>query len=464
MTTLAQSALDSTGDAVSNWQRPMLEIILGRPAELWMQVAWGVVVIAAAFLPFVLLIAMFCIWWERKVAGHIQSRLGPNRVGPFGLLQSLADGLKLIAKEDLCPKDADKLLFRLAPYIAFAPAFAAFLALPFGPNMTFEPRLSAGVFWILAILSVEVMGVILAGWASNNKWAVYGAMREACQMVSYEIPLGISIIIGVMTAGSLNLLTLGHIQGGGLHTWLVFRNPFVLISFFVYFVASLASNKRAPFDLPESESELVAGFHTEYSGMRFAFFFFAEYAAMFVVGGIQAALFLGSWHDPFGFIGYKYNQYVQDPGAHRAGLILLNIAGLGMFTAKALGIIFVQMWLRWTLPRPRIDQVLYACVKVLLPFACVLLLGAALWELFLPGYQHKPGGSGLAIPWRDYNPFYPRDWADADALPSFIVQVILMVVGLALFAGVIMWILYAIATGRGHKQRLTDPAPIPEPA
>src|SRR6184192_2260400 len=276
-------------------------------------------VILMVFVPAVMVFAMFAIWWERKVAGHMQSRLGPNRVGPIGILQSLADGIKLLTKEDLIPKDSDALLFRLAAYLAFAPAFAAFLALPFGPNLCFEPRLNVGVFWILAILSVEVMGVILAGWASNNKWAVYGAMREACQMVSYEIPLGISIIIGVMTAGTLNMVALGHLQGGGIHTWLVFRNPFVFLSFGTYFVASLASNKRAPFDLPESESELVAGFHTEYSGLRFSFFFFAEYAAMFVVGGIQTALFLGSWHDPFGLIGYYHHELTKDPTTINAG-------------------------------------------------------------------------------------------------------------------------------------------------
>src|SRR6185295_6346930 len=208
---------------------------------------------------------------------------------------------------------ADHFLFRLAPYLVFAPAFAAFLALPFGPDLTFEPRLNAGLFWILAILAVEIMGVILAGWASNNKWAIYGAMREACQMVSYEIPLGISIIVGVMAAGTLNLVQLGYQQGGGIHTWIVYRNPFSFCAFFTYFIASLASNKRAPFDLPESESELVAGFHTEYSGLRFSFFFFAEYAAMFVVAGIQAALFLGGWNDPFGLIGYLHAKWSADP-------------------------------------------------------------------------------------------------------------------------------------------------------
>src|SRR5438477_1367769 len=306
---------------------------------------FDIVVILAVFVPAVMVFAMFAIWWERKVAGHMQSRLGPNRVGPIGILQSLADGIKLLTKEDLIPKDADALLFRLAAYLAFAPAFAAFLALPFGPNLCFEPRLNVGVFWILAILSVEIMGVILAGWASNNKWSIYGAMREACQMVSYEIPLGISIIVGVMAAGTLNLVELGHMQAGGLHTWLIFKNPFVFLSFFLYFIASLASNKRAPFDLPESESELVAGFHTEYSGLRFSFFFFAEYAAMFVVGGIQAALFLGGWTDPFGFIGWAHHHYSQ-PDTYSAGaLLFINLLGVSMFVLKALTIVFVQMWL-----------------------------------------------------------------------------------------------------------------------
>lgn len=430
--------------------------------EVWQRAAWGAAVIAGAFLPLVLLIAMFAIWWERKVAGHMQSRIGPNRVGPFGILQSLADGIKLLAKEDLVPKFGDAALFRVAAYLAFAPAFAAFLALPFGPNMTFEPKLSAGVFWILAILSVEIMGVILAGWASNNKWSIYGAMREACQMVSYEIPLGISIIIGVMAAGTLNLVELGMMQGGGIHTWIIFRNPFVFLAFFVYFVASLASNKRAPFDLPESESELVAGFHTEYSGMRWAFFFFAEYAAMFVVGGIQAGLFLGGWNDPFGLIGYYYSRWIGDPVAHKWALVGLNLAGAAIFCLKCLTIVFVQMWLRWTLPRPRIDQVLYACVKVLLPLACVLLLLASLWQLFVPTW-HADKLTENPIPWFHYNPFSWADWGRGGATLSLVVQVILSVAGVVLVGSIVLWIGYAFATGRGIKKRLTDPDPIPEP-
>src|SRR3954470_23327567 len=179
--------------STADWHKTFFEIAAGRPPQLWEALLQSAAVIAGVFLPGVLLMAMFFIWWERKVAGHIQSRPGPNRVGPIGLYQSLADGIKLILKEDLIPPFGDGFLFRIAPYLAFAPVFAAFVALPFGPEMTFEPRLNVGPFFVLAVLSVEVMGVILAGWASNNKWSVYGAMREACQMVSYEIPLGISI-------------------------------------------------------------------------------------------------------------------------------------------------------------------------------------------------------------------------------------------------------------------------------
>ena len=391
----AAAAAPAEGPAFSLRQWGLEQV--GLPYTPWPDLALSLLVIGTFFVGIAGAAPVLGIWAERKVSARMQSRRGPNRVGPAGLLQSIADGIKLLTKEDLAPAAADKLLFRVAPYLAFAPVFAAFLALPFGPQATFEPRLAVGVFYILAVLAVEAMAVILAGWASNNKWSVYGAMREACQIVSYEIPLGLAIITAVLCAGTLNLVELSHLQAGGLHTWLVFRNPFVLAAFAVYFVASLASNKRAPFDLPESESELVAGYHTEYSGLRFGFLFFAEYAAMFVVGGVQTALFLGGWNDPFGLVGYLHHRFLHDPaGPNGWGLLAVNLAAVGIFIGKCALLMWVQMWVRWTLPRPRIDQVLYACVKVLLPLACALLLGAALWHLFLPG---RPD-----VPWRDYHP------------------------------------------------------------
>lgn len=343
-------------------------------------------VAALVILPFVSLVAMASIWAERKVAARIQSRHGPMRVGGFhGWAQSIADGLKLIGKEDLLPAGADAFLFRLAPYLAFAPALAAFLFVPWAKDLSaLTASLNVGVFFLLAVLGVEVLGVILAGWASNNKWSVYGAMREACQMVSYEIPLGLSILCAVLVAGSLNLYDISLRQAGGFHEWFLFHDPFNMLAFGVYYIAALASCKRAPFDLPESESELVAGYHTEYSGMRFSFFFFAEYAAMFVVSAIQVSLWLGAWYDPFGIVAHL--ESLRFVGTHGGAIVwkymvLANAAGAAVFIAKSAALVFVQMWLRWTLPRLRIDQVLHLCIKVLLPVACFNLLGAAacLW-------------------------------------------------------------------------------------
>ncbi|MEK6797699.1 MAG: NADH-quinone oxidoreductase subunit NuoH [Planctomycetota bacterium] len=329
------------------------------------------------------LIPMYTIWWERKVAGRIQSRLGPMRVGGWhGWSQSAADGIKLLLKEDLIPADADAILFRLAPYLAIIPSALAFVALPFGNNYVFR-ELDVALVFTLGVLGIEVVGVILAGWASNNKWSVYGAMREACQMVSYEIPMGMTLLVPVVAVGSLNLAEVVADQSGGWFSWLAFRNPFTFVAFVCYFVASLASCKRAPFDLPEAESELVAGFHTEYSGIRWSFFFFAEYAAMFVVCGLAVILFLGGWNSPLpsswaepvstafgdGVLGRLMAQGVN-------GLL---IAGPIWFIVKCVFFLYVQIWLRWTLPRIRIDQVLYACVQVMLPLTMLLLLGNTLW-------------------------------------------------------------------------------------
>jgi NADH-quinone oxidoreductase subunit H len=429
----------------------------------WPAIVYDIILVAV-LLGAVSLIPLFLIWWERKVSAHIQSRIGPNRVGPIGLLQSVADGIKLLTKEDICPAEADAWLFRLAPYFVFVPPFVALAAIPFAPSMIFEPRLSTGLFWILAVLSVEALGIILAGWGSHNKWSIYGAMREAGQMVSYEVPMGLAILVGVTAGGTLDLLRLGEMQGGGLHTWLLVQSPFTLLAFVVYFVASLASNKRAPFDLPESESELVAGFHTEYSGLRFSFFFFAEYLGMFVVAAIQVGLFLGAWQDPFGLLGrMEARLATQAAGAgtstHLAAqVLLLNASGFVIFIAKVLAIIFVQMWVRWTLPRPRIDQVVHACVKVLLPLAGVLFVGQAVWGLLVPDITAADGAR--AVPWVDYAPWRPADWAAAGATGAFVARAILSVLVIAIMGALLMWIAHAAMTAKRVRQRLSEAEPI----
>ncbi len=335
----------------------------------------------AAIFGLINVIPVYMIWWERKVAARIQSRLGVMRVGGWhGWAQVPADGIKLILKEDLVPAGADRPLFRLAPYLTFVPVCIAFAALPFGVGYVFR-ELDVALVFILAILGIEVVGVIIAGWASNNKWSVYGAMREACQMVSYEIPMGLALLLPVVAAGSLSLTTIAESQSGGWWSWMVFQNPFLFVGFVAYYIASLANCKRAPFDLPESESELVAGFHTEYSGFRWCLFFFAEYAAMFVVSGLAVILYLGGWHSPIG--GLMAVSVGPDTGP-LARLVFDGWNGVVQsgpiwFVLKCVFLLYVQLWLRWTLPRIRIDHVLYACVQVLLPLTMVLLIGNTIW-------------------------------------------------------------------------------------
>ena len=368
------------------------------------------------------IIPVYVIWWERKVAGRIQSRLGPMRVGGWhGWAQTFADGIKLILKEDLVPKGADGPLFRIAPYFTIIPSLLAFLALPFGATYVFR-ELDVALIFILGMLGVEVVGVIMAGWASNNKWSVYGAMREACQMVSYEIPMGMALLIPVVCVGSLRLSVIGEAQSGGWFDWLAFSNPFAFAAFLVYFIASLASCKRAPFDLPEAESELVAGFHTEYSGFRWSLFFFAEYAAMFVVSALASILFLGGWHSPFP-IGWGDG---WGDGLLAQGLRGLLLSGPIWLLLKSVFFIYVQLWLRWTLPRIRIDQVLYACVQVLLPMTMLLLLGTTLWV-----WASTSDSSG---------------WAVLDG----VVSIILGLIGLVFVVG----FLVIAAYGFYHRRRL----------
>lgn len=341
---------------------------------------------------FVAASAVFFIWVERKVAGRIQDRLGPTRVGgKFGWLQTIADGIKLLVKEDIIPGSADHILFRLGPYIAFCGAFAAFLALPFGPNIVAFP-LNIAVFYMLAVMSTEVFGIILAGYGSGSKWSLFGGMREAAQMVSYEVPMAICVLVPVIVAGTMNLADIADRQVGCFCNWLMFNDPFTFCAFWTYFTCGTASCKRAPFDLAEAESELVAGFHTEYSGLRWSFFFMAEYGAMFAVSGIATLLFLGGWN--LGVFPGKTTDLF--------GPVIGNVINVLVFVLKGWLLVFVMMWVRWTLPRLRIDQVMMTCLKYLLPISCVLLLGVSLWQLTtLPIVRHNfkyvAGGGFLVL-------------------------------------------------------------------
>ena len=270
----------------------------------WLLTLGGLLITVGMVFGFINLFALGAVWSERKVSAHMQCRLGPMEVGPHGLLQTIADGIKLTTKEDIIPKLADRPLFIIAPIIVFTGVLIRFVPLPFGDKLI-ASDMDLGLFFIAAVGAVEVLGVIMAGWSSNNKWSLFATIRTATQMVSYEIPIGIAFITVIVSCGSFSLVEIVNQQGGYQTTvegiqetgwiwhWNLFRNPFILVLSITYFIASLAECKRAPFDLPEAESELVSGFHTEYSGIRFALFFLAEYAAMYLVAAIGVVIFFG---------------------------------------------------------------------------------------------------------------------------------------------------------------------------
>jgi NADH-quinone oxidoreductase subunit H len=311
--------------------------------------------------------AIVFTWMERKVAGFMQSRYGPMRVGHWhGVAQPVADMLKILQKEDIIPAEADKFFFQVAPLIIFLGSLLAWAAIPFAPGFV-AADLDLGLFYIFAVSGLAVIGILMAGWASNNKWALYGAARGAAQIVSYEIPIALAAIPVVMYTGSLNMNDIVLAQHGGVAGWFLLRNPFLFLAFLIYFICSIAEVNRTPFDLPETESELVAGYHTEYTGMRFAFFFLAEYANLFLVSCIATAVFLGGWQNPV-------------PG--------VSVAPGLVFVVKATVLVFLQMWMRWTLPRLRVDQLMYVCWKVMIPLSLVCVAGAGIWMMVLGQLAH----------------------------------------------------------------------------
>jgi NADH-quinone oxidoreductase subunit H len=414
----------------------------------------GIVLVGGALINLIAVYAGLSTLIERKVAGHMQARVGPYRVGPHGILQWLADALKLMIKEDIIAKDTDKLLFRLAPYVVFAGSFACWAAIPYAPGWA-PTSLNIGILYLLAVSSAVVIGILMAGWSSGSKWALFGAMRSAAQIVSYEVPVGLTLLGMLFIYGTLDMNGIVQAQDkglffglfgdrhGGIWSWGINRHPpFTLIAFLIYYVAALAETNRTPFDIPEAESELVAGYHTEYSGMRFSFFFLAEYANMFVVSAIATTFFLGGWLPPveawtvpaWGYFlaasivglgaGYAYKKRGFDAmigatvgggigvlasiivhGQVEPGSAFLDLSplprfvlGAFWFSAKCFTLLFVMMWLRWTLPRYRVDQLMDLCWKKLTPLAFVNLLAigvletrAAWWGLLVNWISGKAG-------------------------------------------------------------------------
>jgi NADH-quinone oxidoreductase subunit H len=324
---------------------------------LWPLIQIGIVVTLVA------LWVAYATYLERKISAFMQARLGPMRVGPWGLLQPIADGIKLLVKEDFIPDKADRWIFFFAPYIAVASSFIVFSVVPFGPDWAVIADVNIGLLLVLAVSSVGVLALILAGWSSNSKYALLGGLRSSAQMVSYEVAMGLSLIGALMFGRTLSLSGLVAAQGSD-SIWYIVYQP---VGFLLFLISGIAENNRAPFDLPEAESELVAGFHTEYSGMRWSLFFMAEYAAMVVVSAVGATVFLGGWYFPF------VNR-LELAGQHN----LYVIVSLLVFLIKASIILYIYFWLRWTLPRFRYDQLMDIGWKWLIPSALINITLSAL--------------------------------------------------------------------------------------
>lgn len=358
------------------------------------------------FLPFLLLYTVIAVYAERKISAFMQDRLGPMEVGYYGILQTIADLLKLLQKEDIIPAKANKHLFKVAPLIIFVPIFTAFAALPLSPGWA-APAFSSALYFLFAIISLDVIGIIIAGWASNNKYSMLGTMRSAAQIISYEVPLTLSVLCACVLTQTLDLQEISFQQGifigelnasdysrnyllgikqlgaditltGGFLTWNVFRMPVLFFAWVIFFIASLAESNRAPFDLPEAESELVAGFQTEYSGFRWAVMMLAEYGMMLLVSIVGVILFWGSWNTPFPNIG---SLKLADWTSGQKGTLLYHAWGIFWLISKSLVMIALQMWVRWTYPRVRIDQLTHLSWKYLTPGALILLLISSLWRI-----------------------------------------------------------------------------------
>ena len=326
-----------------------------------------VVLSAVVFLGVAFPFAGIVSWVERRVWARIQSRVGPNRVGPNGFLQWLADGVKHVCKEDVIPTDSDPHLFKMAPYLVVLAFVLPWAVMPFSSALILAD-MNVGILYMTSVTAITVVGVLMAGWASNDKWSLIGGIRSAAQIVSYEIPAGLSIFPVTLMTGTLSMQSIIKAQGWAPQHWFLFANPFTFIAANILYVSALAEGNRTPFDLPEAESELVAGFATEYSGMRYLFFFMAEWGNLFIIGAIITTLFLGGWQFP----------HVSN------NAVVMNVLQLITFNVKVLFLVFVSMWIRGTLPRVRIDQLMSLCWKYFVPISFVNMLGTAVWVAIWP--------------------------------------------------------------------------------
>lgn len=321
----------------------------------------------------VLVVALIGVYLERKISAWMQDRIGPNRTGPFGLFQTVADFVKMLQKEDATSTEIDSKLYNIAPVLVFAGTFAAYAAIPFSSKLI-GSEIEIGLFYIIAISSLVVAGILMAGWSSNNKYSLLGAMRSAAQIISYEIPTALVILSMVMLTGTLSLTAMSEMQTAYFWNWNILGGsgfeltkflliPFMIVGFIIIYISTLAEVNRTPFDIPEAESELVAGYFTEYCGMKWAMFMLSEYGNMFAVSAIVTILFFGGYQSPFGYLG------------NSLGIEwLIPYEQATWFLGKAWFFILVQMWLRWTLPRLRVDQLMAVCWKYLIPYAFVNLI------------------------------------------------------------------------------------------
>src|SRR5229473_7531677 len=329
---------------------------------------------AVVFLGVAFPFAGIVSWAERRVWARIQSRVGPNRVGPNGFLQWLADGVKHVCKEDIIPDDSDPTLFKTAPYLVVLAFVLPWAVMPFSSSLILAD-LNVGILYMTSVTAITVVGVLMAGWASNDKWSLIGGIRSAAQIVSYEIPAGLSIFPVVLMTGTLSMQGIIRAQGWAPQHWFLFANPFTFVAANILYISALAEGNRAPFDLPEAESELVAGYSTEYSGMRYLFFFFAEWANVFVMCGIASALFLGGWQIPW---------IKTITPADQEASFGLQCLGAVVFQLKSWFLVFVVIWIRWTLPRVRIDQMMNLCWKWFVPASFFAFILTGVWVVWSP--------------------------------------------------------------------------------